>query len=183
MEAHTAQDGTGLKPLSTTACSQTQGKAPPQQHQWPDLPELQEQEAVENLPSPPTDAEALMADRGKRTASSPANSPSKTPLAKKHHWAASDTINQSSSHISTLATIPVTDNPVSATMLKSMLLTLQKDLHRELQISLSPKFMTGLTAWKKALMHWRKMSVKWAKPITNSLRHMTITRLNYKELN
>lgn len=74
------------------------GPSPPQHvvrhQQRPDLPGQQEQEAMESLPSPPMDAEALMADRGKRPASSPANSPSKTTLAKKHHWAASDTINQ-----------------------------------------------------------------------------------------
>lgn len=62
--------------------------------------------------------------------------PCKEPQAKKQLWSeviAGTNIEQAPS----LASVHVTDNPVSEAMLKSMLLTLQKDLHRELQISMS----------------------------------------------
>lgn len=89
---------------------------------------------MDTIPSPDAAVSHTSMDRGKRLASSPALSPSKEPQLKKHQWADRDT---DTTHIPALAAVPASDNPVTESMLKSMLLTLQKDLHRELQLSVS----------------------------------------------
>lgn len=87
---------------------------------------------------PPEDSPGgLQQDRGKRLATSPAHSPNKEPHAKKQLWSQVVAGTHSAQNTPSLAAIPVTDNTVSEAMLKSMLLTLQQDLHRELQMSLS----------------------------------------------
>lgn len=92
---------------------------------------------MDTLP-PPEDAIAgQQPDRGKRLATSPVNSPNREPQAKKQLWSSAVAGTHDSQQAPSLAVIPVTDNTVTEAMLKSMLLTLQQHLHRELQISMS----------------------------------------------
>ena len=92
---------------------------------------------MDTLPPPEHAADTQQTDRGKRLATSPITSPNKEPLAKKQLWSAVVAGTNSTQQTPSLAVIPATNNAVTEVMLKSMLLTLQQDLHRELQISMS----------------------------------------------
>lgn len=131
-----AQDGAGSGTGSDTARStQPKPASHPSQEPGDSFTSLALVD-MDSLSPSGTAPAPLTTDRGKRLANSPDNSPCKEPQAKKQLWAASANNTSSLESTPPLASIPITDNPVSEAMLKSMLLTLQKDLHRELQMSL-----------------------------------------------
>lgn len=76
-------------------------------------------------------------DRGKRAAQSPVLAPSKAPSHKKYHWDNPDNPPQGENDTDSLAVHPASDQPASEYTLKLMLLSLQKDLRKELRASTS----------------------------------------------
>lgn len=65
---------------------------------------------MDTLPPPDATLDVQQMDRGKRLATSPANSPCKEPQAKKQLWASVTSGTHNTENIPSLASVPVTDN-------------------------------------------------------------------------